>query len=731
MPCSNRCAVVLLAACAWSRVDAQTAPQLSSALYDSVAHASLDELNSLRISSQQAPPHSDAFQIVRSSLIEAREGELTHNRGAIDDAVLKLGQLISKEPKNSAAWFGVGYAKAELMRARFPASNDRFQPIGSSNAQAAAHALARAITFDSSNAPAKRVLADLLDQDDGLADPPTVLMWSRLAARGGGCGREQVVQARIERLYGDADSAKAAALRFAGCGDPDVAAFELSKSLFVKGDISEAIAAYFRGAGSRSDEAWELYRSDLALIASPEELTKIDAAKSPDARASEIRQFWLRRDVAAARSPGERLTEHRRRLEYVLKHFRYVGQTRVHEPIFVVRDTLAAFDDRGIVYLRHGEPTMTASDPSLDIPNVSWLYREPDGNLIFHFRTGPDASVVGGANYHLVESIVDILGFRNALQVRAGQPDSVAVLPLARQLFQTRSGLDPRYDLLASNRVAAAAVQLERERGREMVTRGLSTDTYPLRFDRSLEPVFLAYGLAGPTGGVLLVTFALPVARLHPLEASLPEGRVAFRVAFRVVALGPSGSLLQLDTVRTFAVAGDTRTGFISGTLELGAPAGEYHLSAVASQADGNGTAVDMPAAFVPDASGAGPTVSSLVAGKENGLAWASRNGNIELNPLNTFPNQGSTSLFYQIGGFDAARPLSVRVELSGSSGHPTALQFQEVAGPFRLVRKSLELEKLKPGKYHLTLSVQQSGSVPLLRGTDLYITEHASRNQK
>jgi tetratricopeptide (TPR) repeat protein len=731
MPRNSLLATAILALLIAPCASAQTLKDGYVPSYDSIIHAPLEQLQRLGSPAVTDQLGSVPDAVIRSALVKARIGELTRDRAPIDKAIRDVGALVAREPDNGWAWFAIGYAKAALARAGLPASNDRFQPIGSSNAYAAAAALARAISIDPTDTLSKVLLADLLAADDRLADDQladkrTVLKWARLAAAGDGCGAPQLARSRIERLYGDPDSAVAAASRFAECGDPDVAAFELSKSLFAAGDSTRAIEAYYRGAVARSPGAHALYRSDLALIATPEELAAIDAAAGPEERAEQIRRFWARRDVAAGRSQGERLTEHNRRLRYALEHFRYIGSHRAHEPIFVVRDTSSAFDDRGIVYVRHGEPTMTASDASLDIPNVSWLYREPGGNLIFHFRTGPDASVVGGANYHLVESIVDILGFRNALQVRAGQADSVAVLPLARQLFATRSGLDPRYDLLASNRVPLAAVQLERERGRDMLARGLSTDTYPLRFERSLNPVFQGYGVASPEGGTLLVPFALPVSRLSPLSAAVSGGRVAYRVAFRVVALSSRGIALKLDTVRTFVVPQGTTGGFIDGTLEMRAAPGEYSLSAIASQGSASGTAIELPDAFVPDPAASAPMVSSLMLGLDDGVAWNARGGTIELNPLNAYTPTRSAQICYQLGGFDPSGDLTIRLELVGPSGKPTALQFRERPGPFRLARRTLDLKGLKSGHYRLTLSVRQGSGSPLVRGADLYIADQA-----
>src|SRR2546428_13563488 len=86
-----------------------------------------------------------------------------------------------------------------------------------------------------------------------------------------------------------------------------------------------------------------------------------------------------------------------------------VGRHRHYDITERYRSDQAEFDDRGIIYLRHGPPDKRASyQRVLDRiePNETWLYRRPppEGDLIFHF-------VARGAvqDFKLVESLADAL----------------------------------------------------------------------------------------------------------------------------------------------------------------------------------------------------------------------------------------------------------------------------------------------------------------------------------
>src|SRR5207249_297867 len=235
------------------------------------------------------------------------------------------------------------------------------------------------------------------------------------------------------------------------------------------------------GRLARSPEALALYRADLSVVAHHDELAPFDGFTSPAPRAAWLERFWLQRDVAEARDPGERLAEHYRRWFYAWHNFRLVSRHRHYDITERYRADQLDFDDRGVIYLRHGPPDKRATYPRvLDRlePNETWLYRRPDGDLIFHFVAREDVQ-----DYKLVESLADALysGFRGPLALtgargQAGQElhvvfaipghrltpaaDSTRVLyPIAFRLVVSDS-LDNMVARLDTTRVFAAAAPL-------------------------------------------------------------------------------------------------------------------------------------------------------------------------------------------------------------------------------------------------------------------------------
>ena len=99
------------------------------------------------------------------------------------------------------------------------------------------------------------------------------------------------------------------------------------------------------------------------------------------------RQFWTERDRAELRGEGERLREHYRRLFYARKNFQLTSLNRHYDIVERYRSGSRDFDDRGIIYIRHGEPTTRATyaAPGLE-PNESWRYTRPEGDLHLPLR---------------------------------------------------------------------------------------------------------------------------------------------------------------------------------------------------------------------------------------------------------------------------------------------------------------------------------------------------------
>lgn len=113
-------------------------------------------------------------------------------------------------------------------------------------------------------------------------------------------------------------------------------------------------------------------------------------------------RFWSSHNTFPGSSTNLRLAEHYRRLVYAEKNYRFYekrmaantpdfGRILEFPDIFFKNQK---YNDKGLVYLRYGQPDDIAVSPSGGfLSNESWLYHETTANpkLIFHFEVHRDA----------------------------------------------------------------------------------------------------------------------------------------------------------------------------------------------------------------------------------------------------------------------------------------------------------------------------------------------------
>jgi tetratricopeptide (TPR) repeat protein len=177
--------------------------------------------------------------------------------------------------------------------------------------------------------------------------------------------------------------------------------------LFLLGRDAEAPATYQEGLRSARDDAdLAPYRQDLApLIPLGEEPRSFASIKH---EAVEIGKFWDVRDPLPFSPVNERLAEQYRRIEEARKRYLWkkpiakastIGETidDLGRPSFDTQLEGRSLDDRGTVYLRHGEPDVRQlaigpggnSSTSAFGAGEYWRYERgdlPDGRLQVHFK---------------------------------------------------------------------------------------------------------------------------------------------------------------------------------------------------------------------------------------------------------------------------------------------------------------------------------------------------------
>jgi GWxTD domain-containing protein len=649
-----------------------------------------------------------------------RLGEVTGARQHYDDAAGEFEWATELRPQWPYAWYGLGLAELALGEHPALAIENIRQALGKDFLSKAAAAFARAAAADPTFAQPVIELADAARRQR-VRQRLDVAQGALRAAAATSAGRIpalQLARGRVEREMGEGDSALAAfaAYRDVG-GDRGVALLERARTLYYLRRPGEAHDAYYEAAAAPlSDDARAEFRADLLWILTPDERAAFDAAPADEVR-DWLERFWADRDARDVRVAGERLAEHYRRSFYAWRHFRLVSRHRryTNEPF---RSDQELLDDRGVIYLRHGEPDNRARFVSPQVePNESWLYLRPGGRRIFHFVARGDVQ-----DYKLVESLSDVLGDDAIAWQAAGR-----LPPLASELYDSRAHLDPNYRSLAQNTtVQGTGLASERRAGRQAIAAGTTSDSYPLRFEGALHSTIQVYAVGGPERvGRALLVFAIPGQRL---VGQARAGGIQYPIELRVARQGADGAALWLDTVRVFR-ADTPLTGdqILGGFVEFAVPPDTHALRVAVLEPGGTaGDVLDVTGFVVPDFAADSLVLSDLVLGdRTGGLRWMVAGDTVPLSARGSYTEGAAAELYYEIHGLTAGTPYRTRIEVRGKGGGsffarvgrlfgggpPVALGFDGVAaGPSHRARQTVDLAPLRPGDYLLTLTIEVPG---------------------
>lgn len=676
-------------------------------------------------------------------------GEVTGANTHYDDAASEFEWAAELQPLWPYAWHGLGLAELALGESSvIPFENIR-QVLGKDYLSKATAAFARAAEVDPTFAAAVVDLADAAMRQRIRPRLEVALGAVREAAttEAASVPEVQLARARLERIAGSGDSSIAALEQYLAVGgDSGVGFLELARSLHFGGRETDGQRAYFAGMSvAGSERATALYRRDLGWAASPQELEQFDRLAVGD-REPWLRRFWEQRDLADVRAPGERLAEHYRRYFYALDHYRLVSRHRRYDVINPYRNEQQEFDDRGIIYLRHGEPDRRSTFASprirrgireIEVPsNESWLYARADGNLLFHFSAGEDVQ-----DYKLIESLADVLGGQVSLLLQAGGDFDTA---LVAELFASRIALDPVYQRLAAIGTAdhRRGLATERRAGSRAIRTGTTTDSYAIRFRSALHTIVRHHvvGNEAHTGGQLLLVFAVPGDALVPEVSS--EG-ITYRVRMRVLAAADGGTgSVYVDTLRSVRTQQAFGPGqYLQGFLTVPMAAGEYALRVlVAEPRRDAGDLLAEERLTMPDFAADTLAVSDIVVGHVGSdLTWPAGNDTVHVAPLRRFRAESQLEVYYELHGLREGEPYRARLEVAkqgggsvfgwlkrlfGGGGPPISLTFEGVAsGPTTRVLQTVDIGDLSAGRYRMRILVENpSGAAQIERQTALEV---------
>ncbi len=417
-----------------------------------------------------------------------RIGELG-GRSHYEDAAGEFEWAIELEPTWAYPWYGLALTEEDIGDSPLGAVAGVQALLRRDKLSRAAAALQHALEVEPGFAPALIELSRVALAQRYNASLAEALAAHRLAAGSPAESLPAVLLARgrIERLVGSPDSALAAFHSYAAAGgDIPLALLEEARTLFVLDSLSGQVP-YYAGASLDDPVAVSGYRDDLAPIATAAELDALDAASGP-ARAQVLREFWTQRDRQDLRENGERVRQHYQRLRVARLNYRLALTKRRYDTDERYRSGSLEFDDRGVIYVRHGAPSDSAVYMGVgSCYNLSWVYRRPEGDLIFHFVARDDVN-----DYRLVQSLMDIADAGGIQRIG----NTTCTSNNLSELLNTRTSFSPIYDRMhtASDLYYSQLVNEDRAMGIRSIEEGTTTDRYPLTYRSRARGAFARRG---------------------------------------------------------------------------------------------------------------------------------------------------------------------------------------------------------------------------------------------
>ncbi len=606
------------------------------------------------------------------------------------DAESSFDLARSLEPSWPLGWYGRGLAKLALARWQLDTPENLGFRVGVGALEDAFESFAKATELDPTFEPALLELAPValrLRSPEFLAQAREAFRRARLS----GLGTEADVflwWGRLERRGGSSDSSVAAFQTYLAHGDaPGLGSLEIARTQLAYG-LKGGVQSYFTGAAFDGSVGVREYRADLELIADSAELAAFDRVEGLD-RVAMLEEFWTRRDHRELRAEGERLRAHYVRTHFARTHF-YLENSRRHywhaEPY---RSGSEEFDDRAIIYIRHGQPAQRITPFVYALTgNESWRYSRPDGDLVLHFTVQEDLR-----DYRLASSIFD-------LKSTGSTPQD--------QLIMSRQAISPLYSKLGTwGRFGRAKlVAREREIGETSIVFGTTSDTHELRFDDSLgiRTQLLAVGQAGRQA---LVHLAFALQGMQPSSNETAVGsRYPVRVRFAAFADdGRRVAWLDSSYVATGTV-GDW--GRVLGRVAVPVPQGTWRYRLAIQNGEDRGTLLPWDSITVGRFDGAVLQVSDLMLGAlAVPLSWnPTPRDTAFIAPASEFPRGSRVELYYEVYGLDPGQTYQTGLEFT-QTRPVLRFEFEEQAksGVTR-VRRTLDLHGLEPGEYRLELEV-------------------------
>lgn len=666
---------------------------------------------------------SDAFVHLRLGHLELRQAELSgpsHYNDAASE--FKWGTEIA--PQWPYAWYGLGTAELALGTRGDEVGS---QMLAKSAWSRASEAFARAAALEPGFAPRIEEMARQALRA-GTPERASVL---RSALSGavrqavpGREGRLLLGLARIQREMGDSSALDTFESYLYSGDNRGLALLEMGRARLLAGDLGGA-GDYLEGLASDDPIAVAEARTDFSALATDAELADFDFRRG-SSRADMVRRFWNGRDRVELRPEGARLAEHLRRLRIARKEFVILGA-----------DGVERLDDRGRVFIRHGEPDDRASFaiPGVE-PNESWRYRRAGADMLLHFTAHQAPK-----DFRLIESVLDVSDVRYGT---GNEPSGVSgPSPSDEQLLRSRSALSPLYRQVVGTRPEQFADYVSRERaaGRRGIQMATRTDNYSLRFGQELD-AWGEYVVAGGSASApeVQVIFAIPGYNVEPATGA---AGIVYPVRVRFIALDSAGAVVAaVDTV-TRIEPGDrvAANRSLMGRIAVPVRPGRLMVQAAVYYGEIAGSAFGVDTVDVPSPGAGVLALSDVLIGTRRGKLMMDVGGpDFAIAPAGAVHRSDGAEVAVEVFGLSPTERAALEVQIaprdSFSPPPVPAAQWRpfpddratehigrsQWGDPIARWRGSLSLSRLKPGSWWLAVIVTDSAGRQVRRVAPLEV---------
>jgi GWxTD domain-containing protein len=685
---------------------------------------------------------------LRLGFVAIRLGEVVADsdrgeaRRHFDEAAGEFEWATQVKPDWPYGWYGLGVAELGLGDSEVTLVQGLQTMMGRDALTRSATAFARSAEVDPGFVAGLVELSNTALKQRINARMDVALAALRRASRTSSADAPSVLLARgrVERVAGSLDSSAAVLTRVLDRDSTNsVARYELARTRFLQGD-GGATALWYQALSEADSATLSLFREDLAVILPDSMLVTFDAAAA-DARVRLVRDFWSHRDDDDLHRRGSRVAEHYRRLDVARRSYRLVSENRHYGIAERYRSDQSEYDDRGIIYIRHGAPDEQAqyNAPGIE-PNESWIYRREGQDLVFHFVARQDVQ-----DYRLVESLFDVLDYASTVAMRdlernSNDPATESLRRHIEGLLLSREPFDPLYSrLLGAGRSGSAQLLTEeRAAGRRSIDLGTSTDSWPLDLGDEIEAHLRVLAVGSDAGGPQLqVAFAIPGHEL--LAREVDGGGFAYPVRIRASVMSLDGTTVaRADTTRSFLSPepiGDHQV--LLGRLPVNVPPGLLTVR-VALQTDLGGLVTRREEVRVASPLGPEVGLSDLALGARSVyLPWLVPGGDTAwVNPLARYDRREPAQLYFEVTGLPPGTryslELTLRREGGGSilrrifgGGSALKLESEDVhPGGIDRVSRELSFDQVSPGRYVIEVKVRTEDGREVVRRRDLEIVE-------